>query len=140
MIVTVVIVLVVVVMFVPMTAIILTRPLDLVLPRYLFLATAFEFRAALILRLVLTRPDEIHGPIAGVILVTVVPPVARVSRRNMQINRLGDHTWRPTLYDQRLRVDDRRRSTIAEVDMSVNSRDDFAADRNIDTQVTGVRE
>jgi hypothetical protein len=138
--VAVMVVIVIVIVIVPMTTLILTRSLDFVLPRYLFLATAFEFRAVLILRLVLTRPDEVHGPIAGVILVTVVPPVARVSRRNMQIDRLGNHTWRPTLDDQRLRVDDRGRSTITQVDMSVNSRDDFAADRDIDTQVTGVRE
>ena len=139
-IVIVIVTIVIMVMVVAMTMIILTRPLDLVLPRYLFLATAFEFRPALILRRVLTRPDEVHGPITGVILVTMVPPVARVSRGNMQINRLGNHARRPTLDDQRLRVNDRRRSTITQVDMSVHPRDDFAADRDIDTQVTGVRE
>jgi hypothetical protein len=123
-----------------MIPIILTRPLDLVLPRYLFLATPFEFRPALILRLVLTRPDEVHGPIARVIFVAMVPPVARVPRRNVQIDRLGNHTWRALLDDHRLRVNDRRRNAVTQVDVSVNSRNDFAADRDIDTQVTGVRE
>src|SRR5256885_15430965 len=60
--------------------------------------------------LVLRGAHEIHRPVAGVVLVAVLAPVLRVTRRHVQIDRLHRHrlSHHHRHGDYRLRVEDRR--------------------------------
>src|SRR5882762_2943035 len=88
-----------------------------------------------IARLVLRGAHEIHRPVAGVVLVAVLAPVLRMTRRHVQIDRL--HRYRLSHHhrhgDYRLRVDDPRWRPVSQHHPAIHPRNDFAGDGRIDT-------
>src|SRR5205085_11407701 len=74
-------------------------------------------------RLILGGPHEIHRPVAGVVLVTVLAPVLGVTGRHVQVDRLHQHRLG---HDDRrgehwLGVDDRWRRAVTEHHLAVDS-------------------
>jgi hypothetical protein len=121
-------------------AIVLTRPLELTGPRKLLLMAALILRPTDVFRRVLPGADEVHGSIAGMVLVAMLPPLMRMLRRNMQIQRLDGNTRGSRLDDHRLSIYHRWRSVTAQIHATVNTRDDFPPDGDAEIQVTGVRQ
>src|ERR1700694_4261054 len=91
---------------------------------------------------ILGGSHEIHGPVAGVVLVAMLAPVLGMTRRHMQIDRLHRHrlSYHHRNGDQRLRVDDLRRRAVTPHHLAINAGHDFAGDRRIDTHTLRVRE
>jgi hypothetical protein len=100
-------------------------------------ALAFMFCiVALVFRCVFRRSHEVHGPIAGVVFMAVLAPISRVARRNVQIHwRRGS---RLRLDQHRLRIDDRRRTIVADLYLAVHARRDLARQHDADVQVARV--
>src|SRR4029077_1265119 len=91
---------------------------------------------AMVARLGLGRLHEVHRPVAGMVLVTVLAPMLLVSRRYMQINRL--RRWRTDHHRYRLHhhwlgVHHRWRRSVADHDLTIHARHDLAADHGIHT-------
>jgi hypothetical protein len=94
-------------------------------------------------RLVLGGAYEVNRTVAGMILVAMVMPVARVPWRDVQVDRLngsGDGDGRRWLRDHRLRVHDGRWRTAADHHLAIYARNDLAADRRIYADALRVRE
>src|SRR5215469_9022700 len=92
--------------------------------------------------LIFGGPHEIHRPVAGVVLVTVLAPVLRMSRRHVQVDRLNrrstvDHWCR--LNHDRLCVHDWRWRLIAEHHLAIHSRHDLAANSRVDADILRAR-
>jgi hypothetical protein len=103
----------------------------------LLIALALMFCiVALIFRCIFRRSYEVHGPIAGVVFMTVLAPISRVIRRNVQVH------WRRgsclRLDQHRLRIDDRRRTIVADLHLAVHARHDLARQHDADVQVARV--
>src|SRR5437879_13682318 len=88
-----------------------------------------------IARLVLRGAHEIHRPVAGVLLVAVLAPVLRVTRRHVQIDRLHPHrlTHHHRHADYQLRSDDRRWRAVCEHHLARPPRSDFDGAATADT-------
>src|SRR5271165_7177914 len=71
---------------------------------------------------VFLRSNEIHGPIAGVVLVAVFAPIFCMPWRHVQID---GRRWRCLRLDQhRLRIYERRRRCITNLNLPVYARRD----------------
>jgi hypothetical protein len=73
--------------------------------------------AAIKPRLVFRRSNEVHGPIAGVVLTAVLAPVPRVSRGHVQVD--GRRRLRLGHDQHRLRVHEGRGPIIAKLNLTV---------------------
>ena len=86
----------------------------------------------LIFGIVFSRSHEVYRPIAGIVLLTVLAPIPCVIRRDVQIDgrRRGvlwlDHHW--------LCVDDRRRTSVADIDLTIHPGDDLPGQHDADVQ------
>jgi hypothetical protein len=93
---------------------------------------------ALVLRIVFLRSNEIHGPVAGIVFMTVHAPILCVSGRYMQINRRRRRCLR--LDQHGLRVDDRRRTFVAEIHLTVQAGRHLARQHDVNIQAARVTE
>ena len=91
--------------------------------------------AMLVIRLVFGGAHKVHRPIAGIVFATVLAPILRVSGRHVQIN--GCQLHRLRLDHHGLRVHHRRPGFIAQLDLTVHTRGDFAGKHDVDTQIAG---
>src|ERR1700680_3001198 len=71
----------------------------------------------LVFRIVFLRSDEVHGPITGSVFTAVAAPISRMLRRHVQIN--GRRRSFLRLDQRRLYVDDRRRTFVADIHLTV---------------------
>ena len=88
-----------------------------------------------VVRLVFGRAHKVHRPIAGIVFATVLAPILRVSGRHVQIN--GCQLHRLRLDHHGLRVHHRRPGFIAQLDLTVHTRGDFAGKHDVETQIAG---
>src|SRR5262249_6185480 len=89
--------------------------------------TAFAPLAGVVFR----RSYEVHRSIAGVILVTVLAPVLRMARRNVQIDRLRlryAHHHRCGLDHHRPSVDHRRGWPVTDHHLAIHTGNHLAGD------------
>jgi hypothetical protein len=68
---------------------------------------------------VFSRPNEIHGPITGVVLSAVLAPIFGVPRRYVQVD--GRQRSYLRLDQHRLRIHQRWRTFIADLNLTVYS-------------------
>jgi hypothetical protein len=100
-------------------------------------AVAVIMLPGIVARFVFFRSNEIDRPIAGMILMTVLAPVSRVSRWYMQVH--GRQWRRLRLDDHRLRIHDRRRRrTISQLNLTIDTRCNLPRDNDIDAQIPGA--
>ena len=75
--------------------------------------------AALVIRFVFSGPYEVHRPIAGIILSAIPAPILCMAGRYVQIDGRRRGILR---HDQhRLRIDQRRRSGVAELNLAIDT-------------------
>src|SRR6266853_2733997 len=114
----------------------------LIVPVLAMMTMLVLFVAALrtIAGLVLRGAHEIHRPVAGVVLVAVLAPVLRVTRRHVQIDRLHrrrlSHHHRHGHY--RLHINDARWRPVTQHHLAIYARNDFAGDGRVDTHTLRV--
>jgi hypothetical protein len=90
---------------------------------------------ALILRIVFPRSYEVHRPIAGIVFMAMPAPIFCVTRGDVQINRRWGCVLR--LDQHGLCVDDRRRTLVADIDLTIHAGDDLP--RQHDAEVHSAR-
>jgi hypothetical protein len=124
-----------------MSAIIVSVPMVFVFvfvsPLTLFPALSLHFAfalmlliVALIFGLVFLRSHEVHRPIAGIVLSTVLTPIPGMIRRDVQINGRRRSVLR--LDHDRLRVNDRRWAGVAEIDLTIHAGNNLARQHDAD--------
>src|SRR5215831_14878068 len=86
----------------------------------------------LILGFVFPRLDEVHRSIAGVVLAAVVAPISGVPRWDMQID--GRRCTVLRLDQNRLCVDDGRRSVVAQSHLTVHAGNNLAGQHDANIQ------
>ena len=117
-----------------------TRPFQFATPRQFLFAMTLGGGSVGVPWVIFSGPDEVNGPITGMVLVAMQPPGVSVFGRNMQVQGLGDNVRRRRLYDHGTREDYRRRGALAQVHATVNARNDLSPDSDAEIQVTGMRD
>jgi hypothetical protein len=80
------------------------------------------------------RSHEVYRPIASVIFAAVFAPIFRVPRRNVQVQRWRRHRLR--LDQHGLRVNERRRSLVADLYLAVYTRRHLARQNDVNVEIT----
>ena len=117
-----------------------THPFQFATPRQFLFAVTLGRGSAGVPLLIFCGPDEVNGPVTGIVFVAMQPPRMRVFGRNMQVEGLDDNVRRRRLYDHGTREDYRRRGALAQVHATVNARNDLSPDSDAEIQVTGMRD
>jgi hypothetical protein len=117
-----------------------TRPFQFATPRQFLFAVTLGRGSAGVPLLIFCGPDEVNGPVTGIVFVAMQPPRVSVFGRNMQVEGLDDNVRRRRLYDHGTREDYRRRGALAQVHATVNARYDLSPDSDAEIQVTGMRD
>jgi hypothetical protein len=117
-----------------------TRPFQFATPRQFLFAVTLGRGSAGVPLLIFCGPDEVNGPVTGIVFVAMQPPRVSVFGRNMQVEGLDDNVRRRRLYDHGTREDYRRRGALAQVHATVNARNDLSPDSDAEIQVTGMRD
>jgi hypothetical protein len=134
-IIVIIVVMAVVMIRIMMTVVVLLAPflLALFVPEML---EALVFVCSDVGRVVFHGPDEINLSVARMIFMAVHTPLPCMIRRNMQVERLGDHylRWWRLDYD-RFGINHRRRWTAAQVYATVDAGRDLAMDRYRDIHI-----
>jgi hypothetical protein len=128
-----VVVLLVPVIVVSIVVVVLLVPVIVVSIVVMVVAVAMIVLAAFVVRRVFCGSYEVHGPITGIIFSAMLAPIPRMVGRHMQI----DRRWRGRLrFDQhRLRVDQRRPSGVAELNLPIDARCHLSRYNDIDAQI-----
>ena len=143
MVMTVVVVVLVTILIASLVAVLViprTRPFQFATPRQFLFAMTLGGGSVGVPWVIFSGPDEVNGPITGMVLVAMQPPGVSVFGRNMQVQGLGDNVRRRRLDDHGTREDHRRWSALAQVHATVNARNDLSPDSDAEIQVTGMRE
>ena len=117
-----------------------THPFQFATPRQFLFAVTLGRGSAGVPLLIFCGPDEVNGPVTGIVFVAMQPPRVSVFGRNMQVEGLDDNVRRRRLYDHGTREDYRRRGALAQVHATVNARNDLSPDCDAEIQVTGMRD
>jgi hypothetical protein len=88
----------------------------------------------LILGLIFPRSHEVHRPAAGIILMTMLAPISCVIGRDMQIDGRRRSVLR--LDHHGLCVDDRRRTAVTDIDLTIHAGDDLPGQHDADVHST----
>jgi hypothetical protein len=122
-----------VVMIVPAIVPAIVLAFALVPPLSLHFALALMLLiVTLILSVILSRLNEVHRPIAGVVLAAMVAPIFGVPRWDMQIDGRRGTVLR--LDNDGLRVDDGRRSLVAQSHLTVHAGNNLAGQHDANIQ------
>src|ERR1035441_4446397 len=113
----------------PVVALLVALALFPTLPLYFTFARMILI-VTLILGVVFLRSHEVHRPIAGIILMTVLAPISCVTWRDVQIDGRRRSVLR--LHPQGLCVDDRRRAVVSAIDLTIHAGDDLPGQHDAD--------
>jgi hypothetical protein len=90
----------------------------------------------LIFRIVFPRSHEVHRPITGVVFMAVLAPIFCMIRRDVQID--GRRRCALRLDQHGLCIDDRRRTLVADIDLTIYARDDLTGQHDTDVDAPCV--
>jgi hypothetical protein len=88
---------------------------------------------ASVIRLVFCRSYEVHRPIAGVVLSTMLAPILRMARRHVQVD--GRRRGCLLLDQHRLRIDHGRRRGVADLNLAIDAGRHVSRQNDIDAQI-----
>jgi uncharacterized membrane protein YqjE len=138
---SIVVVLVVTFMSAPMFVVVTASVVALLVALALFPTLPLNFTFAsvilivtLILGLIFPRSHEVHRPAASIILMTMLAPISCVIWRDMQIDGRGRSVLR--LDHHGLCVDDRRRTAVTDIDLTIHAGDDLPGQHDADVHST----